>query len=81
MVLVSGGTALSLNDLAQLADKVMEVAVPSVSAVTAPLLATELGEPQAEITRSWSSRSRHRQPGHKGRLHMALAIHPDHLLC
>lgn len=51
MVLASTSSSASLEDLAELADKVMEVAAPSVSAVThSPSLATEVEQLREEVS-------------------------------
>ena len=50
MVLASTGATVSLSDLAQLADKIMEVAAPSISAVAATPSVTEIDLLRAEIT-------------------------------
>ena len=44
MVLASTGDTVSLEDLAQLADKIMEVAAPSVSSLSSPQLASEMDQ-------------------------------------
>ena len=49
MVLASAGPTMGLNDLAQLADKIMEVAVPSVAALTTSPYAAELDQLRAEV--------------------------------
>ena len=49
MVLASAGPTMGLNDLAQLADKIMEVAVPSVAALTTSPFAAELDQLRAEV--------------------------------
>ena len=51
MVLASTGDKVSLEELAQLADKIVEVAVPSVSAVSVPQLKTEVEQLRADVTR------------------------------
>ena len=64
MVLASAGDTVSLEELAQLADKVVEVAAPSISAVSAPQLTAEVAQLCAEVThlrelvKSLSSRGR-----------------------
>ena len=64
MVLASAGDTVSLEELAQLADKVVEVAAPSISAVSAPQLTAEVAQLRAEVThlrelvKSLSSRGR-----------------------
>ena len=50
MVLASTGDTVSLEDLAQLADKITEVAAPSVSSLSSPQLTSEMGQLIAEIT-------------------------------
>ena len=72
MVLTSTPDTTSLEDLAQLADKIVEVAIPSIAAVhTVPHLNAEVEQLQTEITRlqeivkslSFRGRSpRHRSP-------------------
>jgi hypothetical protein len=52
MVLASTSTSAGLVELAELADKVMEVAVPTVSNVTAsPSLATEVESLRAKVAK------------------------------
>ena len=52
MVLASTNSATSLEDLAELADKVMEVAAPSISNITpSPSLAAEVEQLRGEVTR------------------------------
>ena len=52
MVLASTNPSASLDELAELADKVLEVAVPSISAVTtSPPLAAEVEHLREEVTR------------------------------
>ena len=64
MVLASTGGAVSLGDLAQLADKIVEVATPSVSAIRQPHLKDELDQLRTEVVgltklvRSLSARDR-----------------------
>ena len=64
MVLASAGDTVSLEELAQLADKVVEVAAPSISAMSAPQLTAEVAQLRAEVThlrelvKSLSSRGR-----------------------
>lgn len=64
MVLASTSDAVTLSDLAQLADKITEVAAPSISAVGTPQLATEVEQLRTEIAslkkmvQSLASRSR-----------------------
>ena len=52
MVLASTGDSVTLGDLAQLADKITEVAAPSVSSVTSPQLTcpTEIEQLRADVT-------------------------------
>ncbi len=50
MVLASSPETVTLPDLAQLADSIMEVTVPSVSAVTSSPLCTELDQLRSEIS-------------------------------
>ena len=49
MVLDSTGDKVSLEELAQLADENVEVAVPSVSAVSVPQLTTEVEQLRADV--------------------------------
>ena len=49
LVLASTGDKVSLEELAQLADKNVEVAVPSVSAVSVPQLTTEVEQLRADV--------------------------------
>lgn len=49
MVLASTRDTVALNDLAQLADKIAEVAMPSVCAVNTPSLASEVEQLRAEV--------------------------------
>ena len=50
MVLASAGRNTSLEELAQMADKIVEVATPSVSAVNvSPQLATEIDQLRLEV--------------------------------
>lgn len=51
MVLASTGDDVSLDALAQLADKIVEVAAPSVSTVVAPQLTAEVDQLRTEVTR------------------------------
>ena len=51
IVLASTNDAISLEELAQLADKIMDVASPSVSAITTPPLHTEVDQLRAEVSR------------------------------
>ena len=51
MVLASTDESLTLNKLAELADKVMEVATPSVSAIATPQITTEVEQLRTEVTR------------------------------
>ena len=51
MVLASTGDRVSLDELAQLADKIVEVAAPSISAVVAPRLTAEVDQLRTEVTR------------------------------
>jgi len=57
MVLASTTTAGSLEDLAELADKIMEVAKPTVSAVASPLsqLTSELEQLPTDVNRLQAS--------------------------
>ena len=64
MVLASTGSTVRLEDLAQLADRITEVAVPSVSAMSTPQLTTEMDQIRSDIAslrklvQSLASRSR-----------------------
>lgn len=49
MVLASTGDKSNLEELAQLADKITEVAAPSIASVTAPQLTAEVDQLRAEI--------------------------------
>ena len=51
IVLASTNDAISLEELAQLADKIMDVASPSVSVITTPPLHTEVDQLRAEVFR------------------------------
>ena len=51
MILASTADTVSLENLAELADKIVEVAIPSVSAVDTPKLTTEVEQLRAEVTR------------------------------
>jgi len=51
MVLASTDESLALDKLAELADKVMEVATPSVSAIATPQITTEVEQLRTEVTR------------------------------
>ena len=51
MVLASTDESLALDKLAELADKVMEVATPSVSAIATPQITTEVEQLCTEVTR------------------------------
>lgn len=51
MVLASTPDTVSLENLAELADKIVEVATPSIGAVTTPKLTTEVEQLRAEVTR------------------------------
>ena len=51
MVLASTGENVALEDLAQLADKIVEVALPSVSAVHATPVTAEVEQLRAEVAR------------------------------
>ena len=54
MVLASTNTTTSLEDMAELADKIVEVATPAISAVTNPLT-SELEKLRAEVSRLQAS--------------------------
>ena len=49
MVLTSTGAAVTLEDLAQLADRIVEVATPAVSALTTPQLVAEVDQLRSNI--------------------------------
>ena len=51
MVLASTGENVALEDLAQLADKIVEVVLPSVSAVHATPVTAEVEQLRAEVAR------------------------------
>ena len=50
MILASTAEGTSLDNLATLADKVMEVAVPTVSSVTVSQLSAEMEQLRSEVT-------------------------------
>lgn len=51
MVLASTGDTIALEELAQLADRITEVAIPSVATVSASPITTEVEQLRAEVTR------------------------------
>ena len=51
MVLASTADSVSLEELAALADKVMDVAAPSIAAVSTPQATTDMEQLRAEVTR------------------------------
>lgn len=51
MVLASADETISLENLAALADKIVEVASPSISVITKPKATLEIVELQAEVTK------------------------------
>ena len=48
MVLTSSGDNVSLDTLADMVDKIMEVAIPTVTTVTSPTISAEIAELRAE---------------------------------
>lgn len=50
MVLASTAYTVRLEELATLADKVMDVAAPSIAAVCTPHISTEVERLRAEVT-------------------------------
>ena len=76
MVLASTDESLTLDKLAELADKVMEVATPSVSATATPQVTTEVEQLRTEVTRLQemvkSRNSADNQPPTPG-VHLALS--------
>ena len=51
MVLASSSDDVSLEELAQLADRIMDVSTPTVAAVTGPSITSELEQLRSEVTR------------------------------
>ena len=51
MVLASTAATVSLDDLAELADKIVEVAAPTVNAVHTPQLTSEVEQLRSEVAR------------------------------
>ena len=49
MVLASTGNAMSLEALAQMADKIVEVATPTISAINAPHISSEVDQLRKEV--------------------------------
>lgn len=50
MVLASSGDSISLDQLAQLADRIMDVAIPTVASVASPKSSPELEQLRAEVS-------------------------------
>ena len=53
MVLASTGDTVSLEDLAQLMDKIMKVAAPLVSSLSSPQLTSEMDQLRSKIASLW----------------------------
>ena len=51
MVLASSSDDVSLDELAQLADRIMDVSTPTVAAVSSPSMTSELEQLRSEVTR------------------------------
>ena len=49
MVIASTGNAMSLEALAQMADKIVEVATPTISAINAPHISSEVDQQRKEV--------------------------------
>ena len=84
MVLASTSATTSLEELAELADKIAEVAIPPVAAVQQPHLADEMQQLKAEVTKlqkaiSSLSRRRSHTPRRTPRSPSPAPVNPDGL--